>query len=270
MDAETIYGVDFSGASKAGEKIWVATGEPVGDNRLRIHEVQRAAEFLEIDSHDRNEVLPALLRRILDSDESDVFGLDFPFSLPKKLLSQTDWTQFVREFPDEFLSPANLQQVCSDRAMLVTDGDAKQINRETEKESAALCPYNLQISKQTFYGIRDILRPLVLTQGANIPPMIAGESGVPRVVEVYPAGTLDDLGLPDSGYKSSDAADKREEILDQLVAETDNIQRERLIEDDEADGIDSIVAAMAVARNADELESDDTEKGKPVSGRIYV
>lgn len=270
MTVETVYGVDFSGASKAGEKIWVTEATPKDDNGLYVKSVQSADEFLELESKDRSEVLPALLRAILEEDESTVFGLDFPFSLPEKLVSQENWVDFIAEFPDEFLSPGNLQRVCSDRAQLVTDGERRQLNRETEEESEALCPYNLQISKQTYYGIRDLLRPLVLTREADILPMINGASSGPSVVEVYPAGTLKDLGLPDSGYKSSSAVETRREILDGVLNRTDEVDVERLVGDSEADGIDSIVAAKAVVRNIDELGDKASEEGKQVSGHIYV
>jgi hypothetical protein len=47
MDAvHTLYGIDFSGAQDAGNKIWIAKGVPEGE-RLLISECYRARDLTE-------------------------------------------------------------------------------------------------------------------------------------------------------------------------------------------------------------------------------
>ena len=87
----------------------------------------------------------------------------------------------------------------------------------------------------------------------SVPPMEApGES---TVIEIYPAGTLRRLDTVDEGYKEStdEAAARRETILEALSAATKlevdlpASVRERALEDDGGDALDSVIAAVATA-----------------------
>ncbi|MCG1002210.1 MULTISPECIES: DUF429 domain-containing protein [Halobacterium] len=272
MGFETVYGVDFSGSSTAGEKIWITEADVSSDDFV-VNSVQRIDDFLDLSSQSRDVVLRELLRDIQSRDDRTLFGFDFPFSLPEPILSQPDWEDFVTCFPDEFLSPENLQRVCSDRARLVGEESGVQLNRQTESDSGGLCPYNAQIRLQTYYGIRDLLRPLTLTESAQIAPMFSPPGTQPTVIEVYPAATIQQqTELTPRGYKSNteSAADKRDALLGEFLPEASEIEREHLVNDAEADGIDSLIAANAAFRNRGNLAIDETNDGTPVEGRIYV
>lgn len=104
-----IYGVDFSGAKVAGNKIWIAKGVPDGrillmQKCLRARDLQNSGEELEV-------CLPALVN-LVKSDPNAAFGFDFPFGLPRSLIHEDAWEQFVLEFPTRFHDPEHFRARC--------------------------------------------------------------------------------------------------------------------------------------------------------------
>src|SRR5690348_5081251 len=77
-----IYGVDFSGAKRAGRNTWVARVEP----RRRGRPVLASLDRLEAlcGTAGRSEVLAHLVRLVKASDAA-LWGFDFPFGLPVEL-----------------------------------------------------------------------------------------------------------------------------------------------------------------------------------------
>lgn len=272
---DRVLGVDFSGAKDAGKSIWIAEIDCAGEPRLV--ECSPATERFD-SSPDRAEAHRALAHELADLDASAAAGLDFPFALPEDVMSAADWEAFVREFPSLFSSPAELQRRCQSRGAL-TDDDRVQHVRTTEESVGALSPYNRRLRSQTFYGIRDVLRPLVLADVVRVAPMQQLSPDRPTLLETYPAAALDSLDGETyrAGYKEASEAgrQRREANLDTLEAETavtiSADVRDRLLDDPGGDGLDAVLAAFAAWRNTVDpasLAIDDGEYGE--EGYIYV
>jgi hypothetical protein len=177
-----IYGVDFSGASDAGKTIWLAGGIVHGAD-LRIDECTQAKD-LPGSSASRDECLAALGRFIAGSGAS-AFGLDFPFGLPRPLVRQPSWQDFVLAFPDEYPRAEAFRESCRQAA------GGRELKRLTDRQSATpFSPYNLRLFRQTYYGIRDLLHPLVRQGAASVRPMQPVEPDRPWILEICPASTL--------------------------------------------------------------------------------
>ena len=291
-----VYGVDFSGAQDAGRNIWLAegtiddggradadedadtAGDPTGTvdcDDLRIHDCRPATEWFDLPAA-RNQILPALTAFLGGLPAGTAVGLDFPFGLPSPLVGVDNWETFLVDFPSIYSSPEELRTRCTERAGLVGDGEKTKLFRATDEPMAALSPYDIRLQSQTFYGIRDVLRPLVTAGRVRVHPMQSPSADKPSLLEVYPAGTLDDLGLHHTKYKDGSEAgrERREEILDGLadhgITIADDV-RKRALEDDGGDALDAVVATVGTYRNtrgsanlttADELTA--------IEGYIYV
>ena len=268
-----IRGVDFSGAATPGRDIWLADGELDGDT-LELTACRPAAEALGATA--REPVLDAL-RASLRNHEGTV-GLDFSFGLPAELLPAEvgGWVESVEWFAETFAgadAPA-MRETLKERAR-ACEVDGVELKRRTDDAVGANSPYSFITYYQTLYGVRDLLAPLAAYGAVSVPPMEApGES---IVIEIYPAGTLRRLGTVDEGYKepTDEAAARRETILGALSAATElevdlpASVRERALEDDGGDALDSVVAAVATARAAARGFEPSTEYD-PREGCIYV
>src|SRR5512136_3120761 len=121
-----IYGIDFSGAKDAGNKIWIAKCVPVGESLL-IKECFRARDLP--NSGKRVETcLPALVE-LIKSNQNAVFGFDFPFGLPAPLVKEMTWEQFVLAFPKKYKSPEAFRGACRQAKK------GGELKRQTDRES---------------------------------------------------------------------------------------------------------------------------------------
>ncbi len=151
-----IYGVDFSGSVDAGRKIWLAAGR-AEDDTLIIDECLRG-EALPGSSRERETCLAALRAFIAQSGEV-IFGLDFPLSVPQVVFADQTWLQFIHSFAQRFPSPQHFRDQCFKAA------HGREIKRATDIESKTpFSPYNLRLYRQTYYGLRDVIGPLVIDQ----------------------------------------------------------------------------------------------------------
>ena len=103
-----VYGVDFSGDRAAGRKIWISRGMVCGEG-LRIDQCCRADELLGV-GEERATCLAALGAFIAQQRQA-IFGLDFPFGLPRPLVNSASWSQFVCAFPGRYDTPEQLEQI---------------------------------------------------------------------------------------------------------------------------------------------------------------
>ena len=77
----------------------------------------------------------------------------------------------------------------------------KELRRVTDIEARTpLSPYNRRIYKQTYYGIRDVIAPLIASGAACALPMQAAIPDRAWLLEICPASTLELMGLRES-YK---------------------------------------------------------------------
>lgn len=238
-----LCGIDFSGAQDAGRKIWIASGVREG-TLIRVTDCCRARE-LPGGATGLQQCLLALREFIAGRKES-AFGLDFPFGLPRALVSQGSWREFVLAIPDIYSTAESFRHQCLDNA------HGRELKRLTDKESATpFSPYNLRLFKQTYCGIAEILSPLVRSGSATVLPMQPRLLSKPCLLEICPASTLrrENLYKPYKG-KESEHFGNRRHILKELERRGPMVVSgdvRRLAEQDiGGDAVDSIVALFAV------------------------
>jgi hypothetical protein len=263
-----IVGVDFSGAARAGRKIWLALGVVAGAT-LRIDRLVRAAD-LPGGGAERGPAVAALRTWIAGCGEA-VIGLDLPLALPLALMGGGGWDAWVRAFADRYPSADAFRTACRQAA------GGREVRRRADIEARVpFAAYNLRLYRQTFYGLRDLVAPLACDGCAAVLPMQAPLAGRPRIIEICPASTLKRLGLY-RPYKGRGAAQRaaRDSLLAALERDAPlripPAAREAALADGEGDALDSLVAALAVFRNLhapggfaprDPLEQQE--------GRVYV
>src|SRR5262249_14108140 len=86
-----ILGLEFSGGSDAGRKIWIAEGQETG-SRLRLIDLRPAAELPGGEAAPGTAI--AALARYIVAVPNTVTGCDFPFSIPRSLIEEPSWEDF--------------------------------------------------------------------------------------------------------------------------------------------------------------------------------
>ena len=242
-----VYGIDFSGAEKAGTKIWIASATIVRDT-LKIEDCHQAKD-LPGSAIERDQCLGAL-RQFISTQKACAFGLDFPFGLPSKLVDANSWEEFVLSFSNRYPGPNEFRDTC-----WVAAGN-RELRRDTDKVSQTpFSAYNRRLYRQTYYGIRDVLAPLVQDQVVCVLPMQRTSPGKPWLFEVCPASTLKQIIGPNLQYKGSSNKNSvaRARILER-VKETGALLirmsalRSKILDDPNGDALDSVIAAFATFR----------------------
>lgn len=251
---DRIYGVDFSGAQDACKKIWIAEAQ-ANAGALKVVSCKPIREMM-TGRRDLAACLEALRELIAKPENARcAFGLDFPFGVPRPLATHAPtWEAWLEHFATEYGSrSADEFRYNGHRVALEKRLGCKEPARRTDLEAKApLRTHNLYLYKQTFYGIRDVLSPLITSGKARVVPMQDRDPGAATLFEVCPACTVKILRLEVEGSKGDRGY--RDNLLSKLEAAhcidriTDTACRERILEDSEADGLDSVVAAIAVFR----------------------
>jgi len=286
MEPEFVYGVDFSGARDAERNVWIAGG-PLTDDGLEIATLGTAKSVLDGDVSGQVETHAGLVAWLRDR-ESAAVGLDFSFGLPSTLLDAVDdppadWAAFLDSFPPADCSgPDAFETWGKQRTREATDGERAFLKRETDGPVGASSPYGFVGSTITFYGVRDVLAPVVRGSdggdaAATVAPMetTTFESPV-TLLETYPAGVLDRLGLCRRNYKggSDEEREARRRNLDGLLDATDlavdGTDRGTVIENTGGDALDAVVAAAATLRAVERAFEYDDDRHDPREGYIYV
>jgi hypothetical protein len=262
-----IYGIDFSGARDAGEGIWVASGK-TRLGRLRI-DYLAAARDLPGSSPARQESLRCITFLIAGSGACKA-GLDFPFSLPSEMIGE-DWAGWALSLGRRFADAESFRDWCRQTA-----GGQEKLRRTDIETGAPMCAWNLRVYRQTYFGIRDVLAPLVRSDLARVVPMQEPDRRKPQLYEVCPASTLKAAGLYIS-YKETGPADRvsrreaRRVILEWLekscrVRFAAPELRRRALDDGAGNALDAVLCAFAAARAWPRLSADPVER---VEGRVY-
>ncbi len=267
---ERVYGVDFSGAKDAGKKIWIASGI-IEEDTLRIDECRRA-DTLPGSGKSRSQCLTAL-RDFIAREKACALGFDFPFGLPRPLVKQESWEDFVLSFPGDYSSPEEFRRVCREAA------GGRELKRVTDRESRTpFSPCNLWLYRQTYYGIRDLLYPLVRDHLACVLPMQTALPDRPWVLEICPASTLKRQGLYLSYKGGTDAHHtarvlvlERLEAIGALSTPTQAV-RSAILEDRGGDALDSVIAAFATFRALRDpaLLAVEGNEAYALEGYVYV
>lgn len=266
-----VYGVDFSGAKKAGTKIWIASATIVKD-ALKIEDCRQAKD-LPGSATAREQCLGAL-RHFISTQKGCAFGFDFPFGLPGVLVKANSWEEFVLSFSNHYPGPQEFRDTC-----WVAAGN-RELRRDTDKVSQTpFSPYNLRLYRQTYYGIRDVLAPLVRDQLVCVLPMQRTSSGKPWLFEICPASTLKQIIGLQLQYKGSSKNNSagRARILERiketsaLVIQTSALQS-KILDDPNGDALDSVIAAFATFRTLRILARSSIQwsDNYALEGYIYV
>jgi len=241
-----VHGVDFSGARDAGKKIWIAHGI-IQEDVLLITECFQAKDLPD-SGRDREQSFKAL-REFINKQKDSIFGLDFPFGIPKSLVKEESWKKFVSSFEDIYTTPEEFRRLCKSRS------EGKELKRFTDIEAKTpFSPYNLRLYRQTYFGIRDMLGPLIRNDKICALPMQKPLPDRAWVLEICPASTLkkENLSLPYKG-RGETKRTARVKILDGIKkTEVLNIKksalRSKILEDRGGDALDSVIAAFATFR----------------------
>lgn len=254
-----IFGADFSGARLAGEKIWLARAHFDGE-KLRIEHLWRADELP--GSGLEREIAMKALVRVLGAEPGAVAGLDFPFSLARESLGEISYADFLKSSADYADADAFKNAFVDARRR--TDRDGK----------TPFTPLNHRLYRQTFHGIRDVLRPLV-ELGAQVLPMMEAQPNALWLVEICPASTLkkEKLYLSYKGKSDLQRANREtilREIKSRFGVETDAAMEKRMVDDTEGDALDAVLAALGTLRGLqqrDDLKARDAIDS--LEGRVY-
>lgn len=270
MPSQTLIGIDFSGARDAGNHIWLTILKRNGANAV----VQSCFPARELpgSAADREPCLSALLRYLASQDKDTLIGMDFPFSLPDVMIPEGSWKQFAVHFGNRFPTAESFRKYCRDFSP-----DA-ELKRQTDIEARVpFSPYNLRVYRQTYYGIRDLLAPLVKAQQARVVPMHITGTERPGILETCPASYLKRLGLyaPYKGRVQQER-EQREKILTEVIPRNklqfaDESIRDLLITNQPGDALDSLLAAcilLELSRNWAVVE-ESIKLHNPVEGWVY-
>ncbi|WP_169719006.1 DUF429 domain-containing protein [Haloplanus natans] len=259
----TVYGIDFSGSKSPGQKIWITEASMTGtpDNHLQVETVQSAADRFEATY--RDEILAAL-RDLIRRTETAVFGLDFPFSLPQSTTGVDHWDEFLHRFANTFAG----EEVEAYPGAYASNGRSK---RETDFRFGGQSPMSPQVQYQVFYGLRDVLHPLVADDAVRVVPMQRRDPMKPTLLEVYPAATFGVERLYRTGYKDNSQQSRRRRRVN---AEGLQAHEKMSIKDEDVerashsdDALDSLCAAFAVRRA---LSDGVAREGRAIEGHIYA
>jgi hypothetical protein len=243
-----VYGVDFSGARDAGRRIWIARGS-IEEDGLFVTECFQAKDLP--DSREDRERCHRALREFINKKKDSIFGMDFPFGLPKTIVEEGSWEEWVLGFKDRYNSAEQFRGSCR-----VSSG-GKELKRLTDVEKRTpFSPYNLRLYRQTFFGIKDVLGPLIRDSAVSILPMQKRVPGKAWVIEVCPASTLkkERLSLP---YKGG--GEKKRSALHLTI-----------IDDRGGDALDSVIAAFAASRALRGGLSFEKNSPYALEGWVYV
>jgi len=181
INHKKFFGIDYSGSLQASKKIWICEAE-FFKNEININSVYSIFDKFKIKS--RKEANQHIITLIKNNPDG-VFGFDFPFSLPIPAIRTPSWREFISTFDKTYKSEDEF------RNKLRKLFKNKDIKRKCDIISKTpFSPYNLRIYKQTYYGITEILKPLLLQNSSTVLPFESLEMGKSIVMEVCPASLM--------------------------------------------------------------------------------
>jgi hypothetical protein len=241
-----ITGIDFSGASDAGAKIWIATGRR-DDGAITITDC-RPAMHLPGGGRAPSPALAAL-RAFLVAEADTIAGCDFPFSLPADLVAANNWRGFALDFTRRYPTPRDFHDLCH-----AATGGIETKRRTDREDRTPFNSFNLRLYRQTWWGIGHLLAPLVGAGQATVWPQMPKRAGRPLLVEVCAACSLIRLDhYPSYKGRTSAHHKARAGIIDLLVASRwlappARSLRATLLDNSGGDALDAVIGAVAVNR----------------------
>jgi hypothetical protein len=260
-----ILGVDFSGASDAGRKIWIAEGRVTDIGALQV---MRCVPAMNLPGGGvrPEQAVPALARYVAALMDARV-GCDFPFSLPRDLVTARTWRSFALRYAAEFADADSFRSIMRSRH------NAIEHKRMTDRIAGTpFNSYNLRLYRQTWWGITGLLGPLVRSAAAIIRPQQRLMKDKPVLIEVCAACTLKSIDLYPP-YKGKNAIHRkaRQRILDHLIdrgalTAPARSMRRMLLDNEGGDALDAVIGAIATAHADLVKEADAFQR---LEGRVY-
>jgi len=281
----TVCGVDFSGAKQAGHNIWIARTEPRARGRLALVALDRLGALC--GTAERAVCLPELVRMVNATDAA-LWGFDCPFGLPLQLFpAGTPWTDqfaFIDEHGDDAYR-CGLE--CISRTKRLPTGPlrtALHCRRQSDADAKApFDAFHYRMIYQTFFGMRDLVRPLAATPGTAVLPFQYRK--LPRAkrvaVECCPASVLKKHGLPHQNYKQPKGGplvplrrQTRHAILAGLSrwVRISDRHRRTIMRNPGGDALDAVIAAVGALHGFREADHAAIARHDrfPREGRMYV
>ncbi len=237
-----VYGIDWSGAKRAGDKIWVAT---IDLEQRAVIDVRRPW------ASQMNPGVTAAVSDWISLLESGWIGLDSPLGL-----AWIDRTELIGTTnADPFDWSAELVRLYPDRDALVTAAvEARLIGRHRRKTDAGLLapfpPLLFQLIHQT-YAALSLVSHLDRSRVRVLPWEHARARPV-TLIETCPAIVLKTTGLSNRGYKrKSDSGALRQRLMGAVLRHwglnADGWIHEIVRQDGEGDALDAILCAIAAS-----------------------
>jgi hypothetical protein len=260
-----ILGVDFSGASDAGRKIWIAEGRVSDGGAFELTSCVTAMD-LPGGGVRPEQAVPALARHVTTLSNARV-GCDFPFSLPRDLVTARTWKSFALRYAADFVDADSF------RAIMRSRHSAIEHKRMADRIAGTpFNSYNLRLYRQTWWGIAGLLDPLVRAGRAIVRPQQRWVDGKPALIEVCAACTLKSIDLYPA-YKGREPAHRkaRNRILEHFIdrgalAAPVRRMRQLLLDNEGGDALDAVIGAVATARADLAREPDSFQR---LEGRVY-
>jgi hypothetical protein len=260
-----ILGVDFSGARDAGRRIWIAEGERNGDGALVLGRCIPAID-LPGGGIAPELAVPALARHIAALGTARV-GCDFPFGLPRDLVTARTWRSFALRYAAEFTDAHSF------RAIMRSRHEAVEVKRRTDVTAKTpFNSYNLRLFRQTWWGISGVIGPLLRAGKAIVRPQQRLVEGKPILIEVCAACTLKSIDLyPPYKGRRPEHRRARGRILDHffdngtLVVPARGLRR-LLLDNEGGDALDAVIGAVATT-HADLTKDGDAYQR--LEGQVY-
>lgn len=261
------FGIDFSGAQKAGKAIWIAEGRVLRNGAVALIDCFPALA-LPGSGVDRSQALAALVRFIAATSDG-IFGCDFPVGLPRAVTHAADWRRFIAGFARRHASAEAFRSDCR----RLTKG--REIRRDTDQRAKTpFCAWNLRLYRQTYHGLADVIAPLHCAKRATVLPVERPRAGRAWIVETCPASVLKRLGLY-RPYKGRDAGARqmRRHIVAALVERGHLLAppkalHDRLAQDHGGDALDAVLACLAAAAALKRLDEPATPDER-IEGKVY-
>ena len=263
---QRFIGIDFSGGVNAARKIWIAVGR-VENDALLIDTCLRG-EALPGSGRERTECL-GRFARLSDRPASALIGVDFPLGLPRALLGGQTWPQFIRSFSERYTTPQQFRQACLDAA------HGRELKRRTDVEAKTpFSPYNLRLYRQTYYGLRDVIVPLVIERSVRVLPMQSRQASLPSLIEICPASTLrwKNWYRP---YKGRSVEQRAARVMLLRSLQRASVQlagqlKPIVLADPEGDALDSLLAAWAAYRSQTQIDRRPSHLLYKREGYVFV
>lgn len=176
-------GIDFSGAKEPLSNLWSAVGRE-HDGKLEVVAICPHAYRMDLAHY-----VAGGWRRPVEAaeDASVLWGADFPFGIPAAAADgleggRTGWTDLLAWAADR---PAD--------EVRAAFPDHHKAPRRTDT-GGAMAPLDLRLFKQTAEGLR-WLHELRETGEVSVLPQAPNPRAHTTLIEVYPSGTVADLGI---------------------------------------------------------------------------